>query len=122
MRVLVTGLQGFTGRYARQALEAAGHTVTGLSSDLRDAAAVRDEIDAKRPEAVMHLAAQAFVGHDQANEFYEVNLIGAKNLLTALANKAPGIKSILLASSANIYGNQTGGAIGEDTMVGGDIL
>ena len=115
MRTLVTGLRGFTGRYIQLELEAHGHTVVGLNSDLTDPDAVSKEIAQVQPEMVLHLAGIAFVGHGNANAFYDVNLIGALNLLTALAKHAPDVQSILLASSANIYGNSTEELLSEDT-------
>ena len=114
MRTLVTGLGGFTGRYLQAELEAHGHTVVGLTSDLTDADAVATEVARVQPEAVVHLAGIAFVGHGNANAFYEVNLIGTRNLLSALAQQAPDVRSILLASSANIYGNRSEGVLDEE--------
>ncbi len=114
MQILVTGLCGFTGRYIQNELEAYGHSVVGLSSDLTDRDAVLDEVGQLQPEAVIHLAAIAFVGHGNANAFYEVNLIGTRNLLEALANKVPDVRSVLLVSSANIYGNRSEGVLNED--------
>ena len=114
MRTLVTGLGGFTGRYLQFELEAHGHTVVGLNSDLTDPDAVAAEIAQVQPEAVVHLAGIAFVGHGNANAFYEVNLIGTRNLLEALAQHAPDVRSILLASSANVYGNRSEGVLSED--------
>ncbi len=114
MRILVTGLDSFTGRYVQIELEANGHTVIGLNSDLTDSDAVAAEIAQVRPEAVVHLAGIAFVGHGNANAFYDVNLIGTRNLLDALAQYAPDVRSILLASSANVYGNRSEGVLSED--------
>jgi len=116
MRILVTGINGFTGHYVKTALQNSGHEVVGLVSDLRDYDALALEIKALNPSAVIHLAAIAFVGHGNANAFYEVNLIGSRNLLEALSQHAPEVKSILLASSANIYGNRSEGSIGEDAL------
>jgi len=116
MRTLVTGLNGFTGRYIQLELEAHGHTVVGLNSDLTDPDAVSKEITQVQPEMVLHLAGIAFVGHGNANAFYDVNLIGTHNLLAALAENAPNVVSILLASSANIYGNSTEELLSENTM------
>jgi len=113
MRILVTGLNGFTGHYVKTALQNSGHEVAGLVSDLRDYDALALEVKELNPSAVIHLAAIAFVGHANANAFYEVNLIGSRNLLEALALYAPEVKSILLASSANIYGNRSEGSISE---------
>jgi len=115
MRILVTGLDGFTGRYVQSELEAHGHTVIGLSCDLTDVEAVAANVAKIEPEAVIHLAAVAFVGHGDANAFYNVNLIGTRNLLEAIAQHAPDVKSILLVSSANIYGNRSEGVLSEDS-------
>lgn len=112
---LVTGLEGFTGHYIQHELKSNGFTVVGLSSDLRDFGSVAEEISKVQPDLVVHLAGIAFVGHGNANAFYEVNLVGTRNLLEALSKHAPGIQSILLASSANIYGNRAEGTISEDT-------
>jgi len=114
MRTLVTGLDGFTGRYVQSELEAGGHSVVGLSCDLTDRNAVMAEIAEVRPEAVVHLAGIAFVGHGDANLFYHVNLVGTRNLLEALALEAPDVRSILLVSSANIYGNRSEGILSEE--------
>jgi nucleoside-diphosphate-sugar epimerase len=116
MRVLVTGLHGFTGHYAKSELEDAGHSVSGLRADLRDADSLVSEISEDPPEAVMHLAAQAFVGHANENEFYDINLVGTKNLLVALLQAAPDCRSVLLASSASVYGNQAEGMVSESAL------
>ncbi|MGF6493637.1 nucleoside-diphosphate-sugar epimerase [Luteibacter sp. 621] len=114
-RVLVTGQRGFTGHYVTAALRAAGYEVFGLSAqpgdlaapgvDLLDRAAVRSAVDAVRPDAVVHLAAIAFVAHGDAEEMYRTNVVGTRNLLEALAAQPALPRAVLLASSANIYGN-----------------
>jgi len=116
MKVLVTGLDGFTGRYVQAELEKNGHQVVGLVSDLTDYDALSVEINDIQPQAVIHLAATTFVGHDNANTFYEVNLIGTRNLLANLAQHVPKVRSVLLTSSANVYGNQSKGILREDTI------
>lgn len=116
MCVLVTGLNGFTGYYVKQALEARSIDVIGLKSDLTDSVALASEIKQLQPNAVIHLAAIAFVTHSNVNDFYNVNLIGTRNLLEAIYHNAPKVKSILLASSANVYGNYPQGILTEETM------
>lgn len=124
--VLITGSQGFTGRYMSEELVSAGYRVVGLGSqpdedpgyvqvDITDPEAIRVRIAELRPDIVVHLAAVAFVGEGNANSFYEVNLIGTRNLLAALAAADKPPESVLLASSANVYGNQRGGRLAEDT-------
>lgn len=116
MRILISGINGFTGRYVKSALEKVDHEVVGLGSDITDYNALASEIAQVKPDAVIHLAALAFVGHGTANAFYEVNLIGTRNLLEALSINAPNVKSILLASSANVYGNRSEGALSENAI------
>jgi len=79
-----------------------------------DFEAVAAEVEQAQPEAVIHLAGITFVAHGNANAFYEVNLIGTRNLLEALAQKVPEVQSILLASSATVYGNRFEGVLSED--------
>lgn len=122
--VLLTGAQGFTGRYMRTALEAAGYRVHGWGGqtpgsdseavDVTDRAAVADAVSRLSPDYVVHLAAISFVGHGDAASIYHVNVTGTRHLLQALAGLARKPRAVLLASSANVYGNQ-GGAIAEQT-------
>ena len=72
-RVLVTGASGFTGRYVWQALQHAGFQPYALSSDLCDESAVKKEVALLKPDAVLHLAGIAYVGHGNPADFYHVN-------------------------------------------------
>ncbi|HJP97308.1 MAG TPA: GDP-mannose 4,6-dehydratase [Rhodanobacteraceae bacterium] len=124
---LLTGCHGFTGRYVAAELEAAGYAVIGLVHDgdppqegvlranLLDRAAVRRAIDDAQAEVVVHLAAISFVAHGDADEIYRTNIVGTRNLLEALADGDVKPRSVVLASSANIYGNASALPITEDT-------
>lgn len=107
---LLTGASGFTGAYVARELLRCGYEVAGLATasgdvDLLDAAAVCAAIDSIQPDVVIHLAAVSFVGHDNAEDLYRVNVIGTRNLLRALAKLSDVPSRIILASSANVYGN-----------------
>jgi GDP-D-mannose dehydratase len=125
-RALITGIQGFTGRYMAAELEANGYEVIGLGSqpsdepgyhqvDLADGAALRDLLATIQPDVVVHLAALAFVGHGAVDAFYRVNLIGTRHLLEAIAACGKQLDCVLLASSANVYGNASAGLLSEST-------
>ncbi len=105
MKILLTGAAGFTGLFFKAQTEAAGHTVVALQADLTDKAAVAAEVAQARPDAVVHLAAISFVGHADDTAFYAVNVVGTMNLLSAVAALPVKPAKVLLASSANIYGN-----------------
>ncbi|WP_175725115.1 NAD-dependent epimerase/dehydratase family protein [Burkholderia ambifaria] len=131
-RAFVTGLTGFTGRYMARRLEAAGYDVWGtvapgaarpdepafanctlLPVDLLDANAMRAAAADARPDAVVHLAARAHVAQDEPSQTYAVNIVGTRNLLAALAGLDHRPSAVLLASSANVYGNSTAGVLDE---------
>ena len=127
-RVLVTGLQGFTGYHLARELEANGYEVWGLGdvtptfprsvkADLLDPASLKQAVLAAKPHYVIHLAGVAFVGHGQPKAFYDVNLVGTRNLLEALEPVAADLRCVLLASSANVYGNLQGGLLSESNPV-----
>jgi nucleoside-diphosphate-sugar epimerase len=128
-RVLITGANGFTGRYLLERLARDGHLLHGLvhsaqdnadsrlcavhSADLRDLSALREVIAQVRPERVVHLAAIAFVAHDDPAELYSTNILGTRNLLEALAGADIRPEAVLIASSANVYGNCREGVLDE---------
>jgi GDP-6-deoxy-D-talose 4-dehydrogenase len=116
--VLLTGAQGFTGRYMRTSLEAAGYRVHAWGSqpnggaselvDITDRSAVHAAVERLSPDYVVHLAAISFVAHGDAAAIYNVNVVGTRHLLEALSllNRKP--RAVLIASSANVYGDQEG--------------
>lgn len=132
-RVLVTGASGFTGRYVADELKRQGCEVIGLgaahsiptwaadlsaadlyrSADLCDLDSLRSVLEDTRPEIIVHLAALAFVAHGRADDFYQVNLIGTRNLLQAIDDAGIAPKRLLVASSANVYGNSSEGRLDE---------
>ncbi len=114
MKILLTGAAGFTGLFFKSAAEAAGHHVVALQADLTDKAAVAAEVLQAAPNAVVHLAAISFVGHADDTAFYGVNVVGSLNLLSALAALPIAPAKVLLASSANVYGNCDASPITED--------
>lgn len=123
---LVTGAGGFTGRYVTERLLDSGYNVAGLthssnvtdvspdeksrrfrlySCDLLDLARLSAVLAQIRPSHVVHLAGIAFVAHGDVDAVYRTNIIGTRNLLQALADNGIEPVSVILASSANIYGN-----------------
>ncbi|WP_438267844.1 NAD-dependent epimerase/dehydratase family protein [Lonsdalea iberica] len=109
-------------------LSAAGFRVFGIGSmpseeadysqvDLLDLDALTEAVEQIAPDVVVHLAAIAFVGHGDVNAFYNVNLLGTRNLLQALHSSGRQLDAVLLASSANVYGNSTEGTLSENTQV-----
>ncbi len=127
-RILITGVDGFTGRYLTTLLAGQGHEVVGISHsvipvpieglasshicDLTDAQGLKDIVLAVQPDKVAHLAAIAFVAHGAVEDIYRTNIVGSRNLLEAVS-AASSVDAVLLASSANIYGNRVSGAINE---------
>jgi nucleoside-diphosphate-sugar epimerase len=107
---LLTGASGFTGRYLEPALRAQGYEVVRIDPagpnpcDLTDPAAVEKAILRSEPDVVIHLAAVTYVAHDDAEDFYRVNVLGTLNLLQALARLKRLPKRLIVASSANVYG------------------
>ncbi|WP_232624311.1 GDP-mannose 4,6-dehydratase [Paraburkholderia ginsengisoli] len=126
IRTLVTGANGFTGRYLVEKLLGRGHTViettaghsepdtpTRVRLDITSPEACRRVIESTRPDYIVHLAAISFVGHKDPLDFYRVNVIGTLNLLEACDAVGHTPRKLLIASSANVYGNVTSDAIDE---------
>ena len=118
-RVLVTGSEGFTGRYVCDEFTSAGWEVWGagvqpkpdnpryLNINLLEPETLGLIGERARPHVVVHLAASAFVAEADPTTFYHVNLLGTRHLLEALSTATAPPRCTILASSANVYGNST---------------
>ena len=123
--VLITGSRGFTGVYVAKLFEKAGYRVIrGVSHqprkgeyqcDLTDEDSLNRLLAETKPTGVIHLAAMSFVGHGDETAFYHVNTVGTTNLLQAIDKAGLNPEKIIIASSANVYGNPTVEVISETT-------
>ena len=122
---LVTGAAGFTGKYVVAALAHRGYRVIGvglgepsgdewIACDLTNSAETSKKLSGINPGVVVHLAALAFVGEGNPEDFYRVNVVGTMNLLEALEGMGSHPARVLIPSSANVYGN-TAGELTENT-------
>jgi len=116
-KVLITGINGFTGTHLEQYLLQQGFDVYGtvigtpshdkhFKCDITDAKQIVRVVSSVMPEYVVHIAAISFVGESNASLIYDVNVIGSENLLQALLKSECHPKKVILASSATVYGNQ----------------
>lgn len=108
MRILVTGANGFVGGHLLRHLESRADTITAVSRediDICDSTAVAELVRKSRPEAIIHLAAQASVAlsfQDPVGTF-ATNAVGTLTVLEAVREHAPEAR-VLVASSADTYG------------------
>lgn len=129
-RTLVTGIGGFTGRYLAPLLAEEGHEIHGIvhakdeplegvhrvyEADLSDLANIAAIVNEVQPDHVVHLAGIAFVGHSEVEEIYRSNVVGTRHLLAAITALPQPPRSVLVASSANVYGNAREGELDEET-------
>lgn len=135
MKVLVTGAAGFVGMHVSAALAQRGDEVVGLDNlnpyydvglkrarlaqlvgragfrfeqiDVTDGAALAATFSTSRPDAVVHLAAQAGVRYSIENPraYLDANVIGFLNVLDHCRSR--GVRHLIYASSSSVYGGNT---------------
>ena len=129
MKVLVTGVAGFIGMHCAKRLVARGDEVVGIDNlspyysvelkrdrlkqlsirfreiDIADASALNKVFEDEKPEAVLHLAAQAGVRYSLENPaaYVQTNLVGFANLLESCRRHPP--RHLVFASSSSVYGS-----------------
>jgi len=115
VRALITGSQGFVGRYLRQELEESGYEVVGLDIQPGEGAVQADLLNPEQlaaavrqaePDAVFHLAGQADVARSWKipQRTMEINVLAAVNLMEAVRAFNPSVRMVLVGSSDQ-YGN-----------------
>jgi UDP-glucose 4-epimerase len=122
MNILVTGAAGYIGSVVTEVLCNHRHDVTVWDSlinghrdaidgrarfecvDLLDAGKVHAGLKMLRPDAVVHLAAEALIDESMRDpgRFYRANLVGGIHLLDSMV--ASGIRRLVFSSTAAVYG------------------
>ena len=134
MKVLLTGVAGFIGMHCALRLLERGDEVAGVDNlsdyysvelkkarlaqipkrgfswhhlDIADAGALKALFEATKPDAVLHLAAQAGVRYSLVNpgSYIQTNLVGFANILECCRAHPP--KHLVFASSSSVYGANT---------------
>lgn len=115
-RVLITGIDSFTGKHLSSYLKKSGYDIYGTSLFHNSEKKFRCDITIKndlvnvlehvKPNYLIHLSGISFPAHGNNEDFYNVNTIGTTNILDTLVELDFNIKKIILASSATVYGNQ----------------
>lgn len=111
----ITGIEGFTGPYMAAELERLGYRVVGISrspvqgrehviADILDRDALADALAGIQPQVVVHLAGVSHVAYEDVSAIYQANVMGTRNLLDALVALDVAPQSVLLPSSAHVYG------------------
>ena len=130
-RVLLTGNTGFKGAWLSLWLLELGAEVSGLAPgpptdpslyalarlgdavpqdaiDVRDAEAVAAAVAARRPEVVIHMAAQPFVRRSFRDplETYSTNVMGTVHVLDAVRRAPDGVRVVVNVTSDKCYENR----------------
>ncbi|MDA8221052.1 MULTISPECIES: GDP-mannose 4,6-dehydratase [Desulfosporosinus] len=117
MQALITGVNGFVGKYLAKELQEKGYSVSGIGMgqfdlpdvqykevNITDQIALERAMKELRPDMIFHLAGVASVGHSwlDPKASFEVNVIGTINLLESL--KGQDVRAIINVSSSELYG------------------
>ncbi|WP_457750250.1 NAD-dependent epimerase/dehydratase family protein [Sulfurimonas sp.] len=115
-KVLLTGIDSFTGKHLRLKLQDAGYEVYGTSLSTANEKVYKCDISDKKqlitlfqkiqPDFLIHLAGISFAASKNSARFYEINTIATINILDTLLDLNIHPEKIILASSATVYGNQ----------------
>lgn len=126
MKVIVTGGSGLIGSRTVLALVADGHEVVNIDRrpsntgtrhyalDIADVAAVKEVFMREQPEAVMHLAAQISVPVSVRDPIGDMRDNIQGSLAVFEAARHSGVRRVVVASSAAVYGDAAVPPIAED--------
>src|SRR3989442_12153174 len=121
MRILITGITGFVGSHLTEWALSRGRDMIGargwpsnpehiehlrdrltlIQSELRELSSARDLVERARPDYIVHLAAQSFVGASWQTpaETLMTNAIGQMNLFEAIRQLGSKARFLVIGSS-----------------------
>ncbi len=110
LKALITGNNGFVGKYLTVELKNQGYSVIGvdkipgqstIQADILNEEELRNVISNVQPDVIFHLAGQASVAKswDIPQRTFEINVIGTINLIEAVKAFDRGIRIVLIGSS-----------------------
>jgi len=115
-KVLIFGIDGFTGKHLSDYLKESGYDVYGTSYSESSEKVFKVDITYKAdidmvlrevlPEFIIVLSGISFPAHGHNEDFYTINTLGTINILDVLSLLNINPKKIIMASSATVYGNQ----------------
>ncbi len=115
-KVLIFGIEGFTGIHLSQYLKNSAYEVFGTSyAEITKKNIFQVDITYKDdilkvlqdtvPDYIIVLSGISFPAHGHNEDFYNINTLGALNIFDALVHLKQNPKKIIMASSATVYGN-----------------
>ena len=125
-KVLITGIEGFTGDYIERFLINRGYDVYGtvfnhntlnkkhFKCDIRNKTEINRIIKIVSPDFILHFAAISFVEEKNKNLMYDVNVFGTQNLLECIIENNLNPEKVIIVSSAAVYGEQNTNILSED--------
>ena len=115
---LITGINGFTGPYVKQALLQRSWDVYGtsfkksndphiLQTDLRIPDSVEHTVNQIKPDIVIHLAGSTSPTVQDIDKIFSANAVCTFNLLKSLNDLRKKPESILICSTAHVYSTES---------------
>ena len=113
-RILITGINGFTGSHLSTELSTYGYDVWGTSRfgntnpkiyslDLVCIESIVKVLELIRPSTIIHMAGVSFVDNADISAMYAANIVGTRNLLSAAASSKFPPELVVIPSSSNVY-------------------
>lgn len=121
---LIIGVDSFTGRYIAQAFadeggfnlygtyrsdagESKDLLVDSFQVDLLNYSEVKNAILKVKPDLIIHLAGISFAANENILQYFDVHVIGTRNILKAAVESEQQFSKIILASTGQVYGHAT---------------
>lgn len=126
-KLLIIGVDSFTGGHLKSYMGKYDFDVHGTAygqsgdkiyqCDITKGSEIKNILESLKPEYIINLAGISFVGNENKELFYKVNVIAVENILESILEIKDYVpKKTIFVSSATIYGNQSSNIL-DETMV-----